>query len=99
MFSGFATLSVVVASIAFALGEELTQDGLPFNFNEKNYKVRKFSMYGKELEDTFGFVSSDYLPLDDTGYEEVSFWLFSFVIVTADFLFFFSFKKLDSKEL
>lgn len=51
--------------------ERLTVDGRQFTINQKDFKPAKFSLYGREFDDTYGFVSPDYLPLDNRGYAEV----------------------------
>lgn len=67
---------MLIATLAVAVGaesERLTEDGRPFTINQKDFRPAKFSMYGLEFDDTYGFVSADYLPLDNRGYAEVFF--------------------------
>ena len=73
MFTVIILILMLGTRVFPCVGEEhLTQDGLPYNVNDKNYKIRKFNLYGHEFDDTNGFVSKDSLPLDNTGYNEVS---------------------------
>ena len=58
-------------SVSSAVTSELTQDGLEYTINQKDFKVAKFKMFGKEFEDTYGFVGPEFLPLDNRGYNEV----------------------------
>lgn len=51
--------------------ERLTIDGRQFTINQKDFRPAKFAMYGKEYDDTYGFVSPSYLPLDNRGFAEV----------------------------
>jgi hypothetical protein len=73
----FVLVSLVLLSIACVqrvlceVSSVLTGDGLEFTINQKNYSVPKFSVHGVELNDTQGYVSNDYLPLDNRGYQEV----------------------------
>lgn len=81
-------ISLVVANLAvtFAFGggdtekERLTVDGRPFTINQKDFKPAKFTMFGHEFDDTYGFVSPDFLPLDNRGYTEVLLCQFQCII-------------------
>jgi hypothetical protein len=61
--------------ISLVLGnQQLTEDGNEFIINQKDYKPKKFTNFGQEWDDTWGFVRADYLPIDNTGYVEVCMW-------------------------
>jgi hypothetical protein len=50
----------------------LTKDGHPFMIDDsENFKIKSFEVFGHKKADTWGFVSSDFLPLDHKGYDEV----------------------------
>lgn len=72
-----APFCILLATFVVALGagdvgkEMLTVDGRPFTINQKDFKPAKFTLYGHEFDDTYGFVSADFLPLDNRGYAEV----------------------------
>jgi hypothetical protein len=56
---------------AVSAAKDLTDDGRVFTFDQKDYKVPKFDLYGREFDDTQGFAGASYLPLDNKGYNEV----------------------------
>lgn len=70
--------SVVLIAVLAVVGaadspkQELTADGLPFTIHQKDFKLDTFELYGKTYVDTYGFVDASMLPLDNTGYSEVS---------------------------
>jgi hypothetical protein len=50
---------------------ELTNDGLEFSINRKDFKVAQFELYGRTFDDNYGFTDNSLLPLDNRGYAEV----------------------------
>jgi hypothetical protein len=64
-------LAIAVTCQAVSALERKTSDGLEFTINQKDFKPKKFNMYGKEFDDTYGFVNKDDLPLDTRGYAEL----------------------------
>mmetsp|Transcript_24699 Transcript_24699/g.54865 ORF Transcript_24699/g.54865 Transcript_24699/m.54865 type:complete len:263 (+) Transcript_24699:221-1009(+) len=66
------TLLTIAVTLQVALAaERKTVDGLEFTINQKDFKPKKFNMFGAEYDDTYGFVSKDFLPLDNRGYAEL----------------------------
>jgi hypothetical protein len=73
-----ALLLLVNAAIAMGKGasgspqKELTNDGMEFTINRKDFKISQFELYGRTYDDNYGFVDEAALPLDNRGYAEVS---------------------------
>lgn len=68
---GFA---LVLGALGTIVSSEpgLTADGLPFTIHQANFQADKFELYGRKYVDTYGFTDPSLLPLDNTGYSEVS---------------------------
>jgi hypothetical protein len=67
----FLLATAGVAKVASAAAD-LTADGRVFTIDQKDYKIPKFDLYGREFDDTQGYAGASYLPLDNKGYNEVS---------------------------
>lgn len=72
----FVSVATVVNAVPpplddFMQADRLTSDGNVFTINQPDWKPSKFNLFGLELDDTHGFSSLDYLPLDNRGYQDV----------------------------
>mmetsp|Transcript_4367 Transcript_4367/g.7164 ORF Transcript_4367/g.7164 Transcript_4367/m.7164 type:complete len:656 (+) Transcript_4367:183-2150(+) len=68
----YGCLLICVAMLMIgSVTSELTADGLEFTYNQKNFKIKTFKMYGMEFNDTSGYTSASMLPLDNRGYNTV----------------------------
>jgi hypothetical protein len=74
ILAAFAVPFVAIAETAVpvaGLKPELTNDGLEFSINRRDFKVAQFQLYGRTFDDNYGFTNNSFLPLDNRGYAEV----------------------------